>query len=50
MNHFDKPDRIVLRACALAFCALLVIACGGGDPELPTERPILLPGGGMVKK
>jgi len=48
MTH-DKPDVIVMRACALAFIAMILIACGGGD-EQPTERPVLLPGGGQVKE
>lgn len=47
MTH-DKPDVIVMRACALAFIAMILIACGGGD-EPPTERQVLLPGGGQVK-
>lgn len=29
--------------------AIALSACGGGD-EQPTERPVLLPGGGQVKK
>lgn len=33
---------------ALAFIAMILIACGGGD-EPPTERPVPLPGGGQVK-
>ena len=48
MTH-DKPDVIVMRACALAFIAMILIACGGGDQEMPTERPVPLPGGGQVK-
>lgn len=47
-----NPDQIVMRACALAATALftiLLVGCGGGDPELPTERPIVLPNGGQVK-